>query len=222
MNLIKNRLILTALLLVSSIFFFSACEQDTGANPQTVDNFEADEFAILDFDDAMSTLKGGTIDEKFGITQPFPGDNNFRRGPNHPNRRGSHLRQILWLLELSDDQKELVREYVGASHDCVHSAFTEFRAAVQPILQDANEQRLALIEQYRNGEITNEELYFALQELRNTTHETIENDPAVVAAKQLICDCKINLIDNVGSILSDDQLIIWNDWVSNIEGPCFE
>ncbi len=222
MKLINNRLILTALLLFFSVFFFSACEEDSGANPQTVDNFESDEYAILDFNDALNSVQGGTMDEAFALTQPFPGDNNFQRGPNHPNRKGSHLRQILWLLELSDDQKELVREYVNESHECARSAFADFRSAVQPILRDANEQRLALIEEYRNGEITNEELYFALQELRSTTHETIENDPAVQGAKQLICDCKLNLLDNVGSLLTDNQLTIWNDWVSNMEGPCIE
>ena len=233
-----NKKYLLTLLFSTALLFalgLTSC-QDDGAvgEPVQQDNFEGSEYAILDFDDAMSTVDGGTIDEEFSLKAPYPGDTGFT-GEGHPegtggpqmhgprNRDGKrHFHRIFFLLELDDAQKETVKTYLEENRTCMRSAFEQFREAARPILEAANEERKAIMEQYRNGEITNEEAYFRLKELRERTHEALENDSGVQAAKEVICDCKLTLLDNVGSILTESQLTIWNDWVSELEGPCFQ
>lgn len=222
MHKLNPRIAVLLMLASLSLLIFTSCENDiVSSQPSTGEDFNSPEYAILDFEDAINTVQGGTVEEEFFVAQPYPGDQNYARRL-HPMREGRHLGLILRLLELTDEQKELVRIYLQENRACVREAFDDFKAAITPILRSANEERKALIEQYRNGEITNEELYFALQELREQTKNEIENNADVQAAKLAICDCKLTLLDNIGSILTEDQLTIWNDWVDNLDGPCFE
>ena len=135
-------------LLFSAIFFFSACDKESPSESSSTENFNSSDYALLDFEDAMNSIQGGTIEQDYQVSLPFPGDNGFVRGQGS-EQPGRHLRSILWLLELTEEQSASVRTFVTESNTCLRTSFEEFRTAVAPILRTANEQRQIIIQQFR-------------------------------------------------------------------------
>jgi uncharacterized membrane protein len=103
--------------------------------------------------------------------------------------------------------------------ECVREPFENFREDARPCLEDAKAQRREILQQLKDGLIAQEEARELIKALDDSTSEAIENCPACVAAGEAMCDCKLTLIANIESILTDTPLTAWNDWLSNLEGP---
>lgn len=224
---------LTILLFIGMI----GCQGESGLNNQSVEaDFDSGEFALFDFDDAMDAIEDATLEKPMGINPELFNGNFFRnggafgprapRGPLGPRmqrgRIGNHLGEVLSELDLSEEQKSQIRELMSGHRECIQEPLQAFREANQDIMDDANEERRAIIDELRNGQIDRDKAREQLRALNEITRKAIQNNPESQTASQAMCDCKLTLLDNVRAILNGAQPAAWDEWVAGLEGPCFD
>ncbi len=117
--------------------------------------------------------------------------------------------RIFMALQLTEEQKVQIREFMLAHRRCEQDAIMALREAQRPIIEAANAQRREIMEQLKAGEITREEAGALLRTLNQTVREQLKNDPAVVAAHEALRACWDLLLENIGSILTEEQLVKW-------------
>lgn len=217
-KLFKIMLMLAALMVP---IILNGCKDEKGINEPNMNEFASQAYAVYDIEDAMAGIVDPSIDKTAGYEDNFSDGKKFRNDFSE-GRHGRHLFRILRQLNLSDDQKTAVRGYMNEFKTCMQAPVQTFRQAVQPYLQAANEQRHIIIQRLQNGEITREEARALLQALAQQTRELINVDPTVIAAREDMCECKIGLLDDIATILTTQQLEIWNQWLATLQGPCFE
>lgn len=217
-KMFKAMLILAALMVP---VILNGCKEEKGINEPNMNEFASQAYAVYDIQDAMAGIVDPSLDKTAGFEENF-GDGKKFRNDFSEGRHGRHLFRILHRLNLSDDQKTAVRGYMNEFKTSMQAPVLAFREAVQPYLQAANEQRRVILLQLQNGEITREEARVLLQALAQQTRELINADPAVIAAREDMCECKIGLLDDIATILTAQQLEIWNQWLATLQGPCFE
>lgn len=220
--------------LFSSGMFLIGCNESSDVNLSNSAPYESAEFAFYKFDDAMNGIADASLDNEMGFHSyfnhpdfPRHDGNNFghreRRGPKDRfHHKGRHLGRILWQLDLSEEQRNSVREFMEESRECLREPFAQFREAAKPYIEAANEERREIIQQVRDGEMTREEARELIKEINESKREEIENCPECVEARDAMCVCNLTLFDDIASLLNDDQLETWNEQTENLEGPCFD
>lgn len=206
------------LLLVSFIFIIivTGCSDQVNTPETDISNMD---LAVFDISDAAGGISDATLDAQYTFNSPLEHRNFFRKDFS-PGKSGRHLLQILRKLNLSENQKTEVKDFISEHKDCVKGPLQDLRTLVGPILADANAKRKDIIAKYKDGIITREEAKAQIEALNKATRELINNDPGMAIIKSALCDCKSNLFRNIASILTDDQKIIWNDWVNKLNGIC--
>ena len=222
-----NKLFSTALFLIGfiALFLHGCSEENNSLNTTAAGNLDSPQYAILDYEDALSSLGDATLesDMTFGNFPPgegmgpVPGASNDRP----PRNRGRHFFHIFKDLNLTSDQIESVKTLMEAHRECMHPAFEYLREVNGDLLEAANEERRLIHQQVADGLITREEAHELLRILNEETREAVRNNPASEEAHAEMCACKLTLLEAVAQILDDAQLIIWNEWVAQLEGPCF-
>lgn len=217
-----NNLFLSLGIFFAFVFAFgiTGCQERASVNSPFGENFTSQEYAVFDFEDSMNGVADASIDIQMSYTDPLEKGKVFRHDAS-PGISGRHLFHILRKLNLNDDQKNQVKDFMISHRECVKEPHKAFREAAAPYIQAANEQRREILAKLKSGEITRERVKELIKQLNIKTRELIQSDPAVQAAQVLICNCKTTLINNIGSILNDRQLVIWNEWVAGLRGPCF-
>lgn len=212
-------LLLIMLLLIGA----TACQNnDLGVNsPANLATLETADFAVVDAEDAIANIEDATLETAMVMNPVFGSNGRFARHPRHPHDRGSDLKQILHELGITQEQMSQIRELLAAHRESLKEPLEGLRAANADIIAAANEQRLAILEAMRSGDITREEAKQQLQELSAATREAIRNNPASAPFLQAICDSKLALFDNIRAILNESQQAQWDEWVASLEGPCF-
>ncbi len=217
------------------IVYFGCSDKTEDLNNPVNDPYSSDEFALYEFDDAMKGISDASFDNEMGFHSFFdrpdfplsnqqsfiPGSDRNGHHPRHgfykPKR---HLGRIIRELNLSEEQFEAVKEFMKISRECLREPFKEFREAAKEIIQEANKERREIIQQVRNGELNREEARELLKALNEATRQAIEECPECVEAREKICECNSSLFENIGSILDDGQLEIWNLWLEDLNRPC--
>lgn len=228
--------------LCAALFVFAmvGCQNDAGViTPQSeTSEFATAEFALYDLEDAMLLVEDATLEHPFGIHPPGFGDGSFppdgpgEGGPSgshgrlghgpQPGRPGAHLGPILRELNLTDEQREQIRDLMAEYHACVEGPLSEFREINREILEQTNGERRAILEALRSGELTREETRAQLQELIERTREAIENNPENAAIQEALCACKLAHFEAIRALLTSEQQAVWDAWVAELDGPCFD
>jgi len=148
----------------------------------------------------------------------FMGDEERRNPDNRfkPQKR-FFLGRILSALDLTEEQRAAISEDLQAHHDCMTEAMLALREAEYELISVANEQRRAIYEQLRNGEITREEAQELIRGIFEELREDLENDEDVQAARAAIEACFDTLFDNIAAELTEEQLALWNEWLENYQ-----
>ncbi|OGU61228.1 MAG: hypothetical protein A2X64_06610 [Ignavibacteria bacterium GWF2_33_9] len=137
-------------------------------------------------------------------------------GGNTPMYRFHH---ILDSMDLTEEQLASIDAFFALHIDCVTSARQTFANAVASIVEAANIQRQAIIDQYKAGEIDRETAKILLNQLKIDTKTQIEESGAkdiLLAALKL---CTDSLIENIKSVLTEEQLTLFEEWLANQPEP---
>jgi hypothetical protein len=111
---------------------------------------------------------------------------------------------------------EIIRQHRGASRD----AFEGLRDANADLIELANAERRSIVEAYRAEEITSEEAIEQLRALNQRTREAIRNNPANDPYLREICENRLSLFEDIRSILTGDQVAVWDGWLAGLDDDC--
>ena len=122
-------------------------------------------------------------------------------------------------LQLTQEQLDSIKVYMREHYDCQRIARAEYYNAVVEIIDAANTQRRALLDSLHQGLI---DRTIAVQRLRQISQEmrlAIQNSGALETLRTALQGCTETLFANIRSILNEDQLAKWDQWVENHNGP---
>ena len=107
---------------------------------------------------------------------------------------------------------------------CLEIPFEQFREAAREIMEGKKDQVIAIRDAVISGDITREEAHEQLKALNEAVREEVENCEACLEAKEAICECNDNLFDKIITELglTEDQLQLWNEWLTEHPSPCAE
>ena len=232
----KNKKIVIFLSVIFiSLLTFVACDKDSGSvSPEINADINNAEYAVLDYNDVINTFIPPDLNSDPGFGH-FPPDSSGlrgngmggRRGPGGfgpgnrgPGGNGLHIGAILKDLNLSEDQRSAIHSYIEAHRDTMQVLFEKFKAAASAILEYGHDQRQAIIEQVRNGELTREEAKPLFEALGEEIKSMLDNNETTSAIHQEMCAAREDLFNNIASVLTSDQLETWNQWVADHPGNC--
>lgn len=179
-----------------------------------------DAFAVIGAEDAFSAVGYATLDSDMTM-QPVEADDDFRRHPNHPHHAGSHLGPILRQLDLTSEQIEDVKSLIRAHRDAIREPLRGLYEANREIIEAANHERRRIVEAHRNGEISREQAHQMLHSVSRVQHEAIRTNPDNAPFLQAICEARRDLFAGIRAVLDEDQVLLWDEWVARLPGPCF-
>ncbi|MFC2131120.1 Spy/CpxP family protein refolding chaperone [Bacteroidota bacterium] len=218
--------LLTALAFVLLIGM-SSCNKEGGpAEGEWGEMFNGPEWLVQEPDISPVEVMNGTLDRPFEMVHPDY-DVRFLNGNGNDGKKGMGKRRfmplgrILRSLELTEEQIELVKGYMFDYRLCIKDIMMNLRETERELLAPFHEQRKIIFEAYKNGELTREEAKAQLQELAQQVRETMQNNPLRVQACEAMKECMKLMQANVGSVLTPEQLVKWEEWIANLpDKPC--
>jgi len=198
--------------------------------------FDSGEFAVFDYEDIMDSIQKASLEEEMKMDSQICDGNAFRSGgrfgvqaPFGPMgrrmqriRTGNHLGEILKRLTLTEEQILQIRELMLVHRECIQEPLAAIRETSRALIHEANQERLAIINALRNGEIDHAEAQEQMESLNQRTCERIRENLHNQEQKEALCDCKEALFDDIQSLLEADQLALWVEWVAELEDPCLD
>lgn len=207
-------------ILAVGIFGFVSC--DKFDNP--VDDSDYTPTKVVLYDVNEINLQEGNLDQPITCEPILPMgvdrlDN--RKGPDRKkdeNRPGIGFEEIFRLMALTPEQYEVIKAYFAEHRDCVSSWLKILRDAQMEIIAAAREEQKSIIAKYKAGEITREEAALALRELNLKTKEALRNLTVNEEVRKGIKDCFDELIANIKSELTPEQLTMFERWLASKNG----
>jgi len=202
--------------------FVGCSEKSDLVNNLVQSENSAVDYYVIEFEDAMNSIDDATLDKDMGLMPIFDVDNGKigfdgkSEDMRRPSRKGMFLGVILRKLVLTESQNESIKTYMDEFRECLADPIAQFREAAKEIFEAKREQIIAIRDQVKAGELTREEARELIMEINIATREEIENCEACIEAKEAMLVCKETLFENIVSILDEDQLVIWNEWLSRI------
>jgi hypothetical protein len=120
-------------------------------------------------------------------------------------------------LNLTDEQAKTISSFAQEHKNCRREAIDALREAQRAILQNANLERKKIIDDMKNGTITATEARELLLKLAEQVRQDMNNSSEVQAALEAVKNCHNVFIDNISSVLTADQLVIWNKFLETIK-----
>lgn len=207
-------------ILAVGIFGFVSC--DKFDNP--VDDSDYTPTKVVLYDVNEINLQEGNLDQPITCEPILPMgvdrlDN--RKGPDRKKdekRPGIGFEEIFRLMALTPEQYEVIKAYFSEHRDCVSSWLKKLRDAQMEIIAAAREEQKSIIAKYKAGEITREEAALALRELNLKTKEALRNLTVNEDVRKGIKDCFDELIANIKSELTPEQLTMFERWLASKNG----
>ncbi len=138
-----------------------------------------------------------------------PNDDPFY--PMRPIKYMTPLGRILKELNLTDQQKEQVKEFLAQYRDCVKNAMTALRESEKGIIQQANQERQQVIEQLKNGQIDRQTAWELMKQINQRTRDSLINNPVRQQTLEQLKNCWDTLISNIKSILTNEQNALFDE-----------
>lgn len=208
----KRITVLAVAILAVGLVLFSACNKlDNPTNPSTEGLVYNANIPIETEMNVPSDLSEATLDKPAMLL--FPKDDPLY--PERPIKYMVPLGRILKQLNLTEEQVAQIREFMQAYRDCVKNALITLRESEKQILQQANQARQEVREKLQNGEITKEEAWQLMRQINQRTREALMNNPVRQQVLQQLKDCWDTLINNIKSILTDEQKALFEQLLAN-------
>jgi len=217
--MIKN-LVLAAI--VSLALIISSCSESPNS-ASTTNYSDIQSFVVADYNTSGFEFQDATLDadmaitpivtENYGNTQRLEPPNNTHPQVNRMMAIGMILRQ----LELTEKQIELVKEYMIAHRLCEWEWLRMLEKSRREIIAKGNQERQNIIEKFRAGEISREEAARAINQLNNRIREALQNNPINERVRKGLQDCWDIFIKNIKSILTDEQLKQFEQWLERLK-----
>jgi len=200
------------------LLLLACSEKSDTINGPTNDVGASEDYYVLGIDDAMSSIQDASLEKDMGFGEDF----GPRRRGHHGGYKGKglHLGRIFYQLDLSEDQRAELKTLMEGNRECLAEPFEQFREAAKEIMEGKKEQVRSIRDEVKAGGLTREEAHEQLKMLNETTREEIENCEACVEAREAICACNNSLFESIGTELTDEQLEVWNEWLSEHPLPC--
>ena len=225
MKRFKKYGLLLILAAVSALMINSCSESNNPAGGMGA-GAEMEYIAYDGFDEA--TFQDATMESEPMLLTPesdeycmYADDN--RRGKQkmqRPDRRPPvfEFMRVFRAMELTDEQKAELRPFFEAHFACASDLLLTLRESERAIIQSAREERQSIMAQFRAGELTREEAIAELRQLNLRTKQALLENPEREAAREALKECRDLLLENIASILTEEQLLIWEEWLAEREG----
>lgn len=214
----KAALAIAALALTFSL---ASCDRGNGATGPVGDEFEDALFYINEAVVEDAEVVEASIENEMDIPEygefaesmrPDRRDNDRK-----PPKRHHFLGRVLRSLDLTDEQKAEVRILLEENRDCVREAKAALWEARMEIIRAANEERRAVIESYRNGEIERDAAVEQIKAINQAAREELRGlQELAEVTRAAIEDCNKALFDAIGQILDEEQLEKWNAFLERL------
>lgn len=182
------------------------------------------DYYVLGIEDGMASIEDATLDKDMGFKPDFEGKDFFfdKRHERKSKFKGKGLKLglVFYKLNLTDNQKESIKTFFEDNRACVSVPFENFRVAAKAIMEKRKADIKAVRDLVKAGELTRTEARAEIRKINEATKEEIKNNDVCIQAKEDICACNKTLLENIASILDENQLTIWNEWLSNMPRPC--
>jgi hypothetical protein len=126
--------------------------------------------------------------------------NNNRPGPNP-------LAKILRALNLTDEQKASIKQFLTEYQPCHRAAMLALRNAQKVIIEAANIERREIMAALKDGTIDRRIAAQQLGDLNKRVRLTLQSDEAVQAALAAVKACDEELMAKIKAILTEEQKI---------------
>ena len=143
------------------------------------------------------------------------GDKNIDNPHKTPMPKGP-FNKIFADMKLDSLQREAIKVLIEAHRNCEREAVTALKAAQLPYIQLGNENRKAIMESLKAGEITKEEAKALLKELNDNIRAQMESDPVVQATLAQLKACFDTLLASIRETLTPEQQILWDEFVAKL------
>lgn len=174
-------------------------------DPQIQAATEDSEFAIID--DGMPKYLGDSA----GFHHPRKDFKGMPPRKGMPPHKRCDRKCGMDSLGLSDTQKKALHMAMMEKHRCAKGTFMKLRQYNLNIIARGNQMRKDLMEKYRNGDITKEDLRKKLDALNQKIKQTLRDDASRKRAIESLKACHKTFIQKVKRILDETQ---WKKWVA--------
>lgn len=223
MNLLKSSILIIALAAFALLGLTSCNKDDNPIDSEVLSMIQDDSY--ISFEEfAASDYKDATIEAEPELLTPEEDNYLESRPPQRPGeaRPPRHPFQVFGpvfrAMEMSQDQLQSLRPYFEEHNGCVRELLIALRESEREILLAARQERAAILAQLRNEEITREEARELLQALNLETRTALRENPLREETRLALIACRETLLENIASILTEEQLEIWEEWLARREG----
>ena len=199
----KNLRLPFSMLAALAFLTFSSCQKDDSLEPALEIDFNDSEFQLEDLDALENTvIVGGAISDTLNVSVDRKSDKPL-------------LSDILSKLNLSDRQKLAIRGFMQEHAGCAAVHRLAVHKIHHELIRHANAVRAEYLASYKAGTITREELDQKLVSLKAKLREEIMASEARKMHLHALRRCRMELFTKIESVLSPEQLPLWNRWMQN-------
>ena len=123
---------------------------------------------------------------------------------------------LLVKLKLTPEQKPLVERFLSQHKACVEACVQGLKNAEREILMNARLQEESIKTKVKSGELTKEQGRLQLRRLREETQIKLKSLPKE-KVRECVKSCDTTFIQQLKEILTPEQKIILEKWVSSRE-----
>jgi Spy/CpxP family protein refolding chaperone len=204
--------------------FASSCKDDSCVNPTETAAIVDVEVFDIDATYAKVFSGNGDVIEQNDPRGGGPGKRDTVRGGGRDTvKRDTSSRPMPWqsilpCLKLTPEQNAQLREFMMAQRECEKAAREQFRTELEPLRRAQKAAMDAIRADLKAGTITREEANAKVKALndrmKNATQEAEAKLRAAVKA------CMDRFFARLESILTPEQLALWNEWKRTGKSPC--
>lgn len=231
--------ILASLMFAFTLFAVSSCENiddhiGAGDPVDEVPSIESLENDYADFIYYDLNCENNFVDENFTLNmQPIQNFDNFRgneddrdKGRGNKDKRrgpreikfGSHLGFVLYMMDLTDEQKTQVQTIMENYRNCFFDVMKDYFTARKAAMETARAAIKTVIEDYRAGNIDRDAAIAQIKTIREDLKETLK----ATFDKDALCLCYETMTTAIEALLTPDQLAIWERYKALRQSLCDE
>ena len=211
------KLALLALLAVG-LFGLASCEKFNNPVDDGDDVIETGSYVFTSYDVTDYEMTDASLESDFVFVPILDDNESLLREPKkdiNPKRPRTPFDQIFRQMGLDSTQMVAMKEYFDAHRDCVKGWLEMLRESQMEILQAAREDVKAIRDAYKAGEMTREEAVAAIKAINLATREALRNNPMNELVRAGLIDCNEELMANIKSELTPEQLIMFERWLAS-------
>lgn len=202
---------LLAIFALSLGFVLTSCQSDNPVSTSTTQSYDLVSFGTLVETPQVSDMTFDNNMKLMNDMEPERVENGALFGGKTPMFR---FKQIFDKLNLTDAQKTAIQGYFQSHIDCEKAARLAFFNKISAIMEAANVQRQAILDQLKSGAIDRNTAKQQLAALNESTKAQITATGAIAELQAALKACTDELITNIKSQLTPEQLTLFENWLA--------